>query len=166
MKHSSSRSLHLLHEHRPRYDAWLKLILGGTLAFTLALGITLLPVDMLGAQIVFGVTLFDALIFHAVLPRRYQIFEDRMRIILGYPFAVTIHFSTIKKAKQTSGSKALVCWGIRFATSTKGVVEIIRYKGLKLVISPHDAGTFLENLNQALRSFENYHLDKTSLQKS
>ena len=166
MKYSRKRSIYLLHEDRPYYDLWLKLILGGTLAFTLALGIILLPLDMLGAQIAFGVTLFDAWLFHAILPRRYQIFEDKIRIVLGYPFAFNINFSTIKEAKPASASKALAYWGIRFATSTKGVVEIIRHKGLNVVISPRNGETFLENLNQALGSFEDYHLDNTSFQKS
>ena len=50
------------------------------------------------------------------------------------------------------GSKAFVYWGIRFATSSKGVVEIVRKKGLNLVISPRNDDMFLEQLNQALQS--------------
>jgi len=40
---------YLVYEDIPRYDSWLKLVLGGTLAFTLVLGITLLSVDLAGA---------------------------------------------------------------------------------------------------------------------
>ena len=98
----------------------------------------------------FAVTVFDALIFHAVLPRRYQIFQDRLRIILGHPFAFNIPFSTIREARSTSGLKAFAYWGLRFATSSKGVVEIVRHQGWNVVISPANEGLFLEQLNQAL----------------
>jgi len=64
---------YLVYEDIPRYDSRLKLTLGSTLVFTLVLGIVLLSVDSLGAWIAFGIAVFDALLFHAALPRRYQI---------------------------------------------------------------------------------------------
>ncbi len=166
MKNRLINSPYLIYEDTAQYDLWLKLILGGTLLLTFILWIVLLPVDTLGAWIFFGVTAFDALLFHAVLPRRYQLFKDRLRIVLGYPFSVNIPLSTIKEVKSVSGSKAFACWGIRFATSSKNVVEIIRRKGLNVVISPTNRETFLENLNQTLKARPDYHLDSTSFQKS
>lgn len=163
---STINSPHLIYEDTAQYDLWLKLILGGILALTLILGIVLLPVDIVGAWISFGVTVFDALLFYAILPRRCQLFEDRLRIVLGWPFALNIPLATIKEAKSASGSKAFVYWGIRFATSAKSVVEIVRHKGLNVVISPANRDVFLENLNQALTAIPDYHLDNTSLQKS
>ena len=148
-----------VYEDIPWYDSWLKLILGGTLAFTLVLGITLLSVDLAGAWIVFGVTAFDALLFHAVLPRRYQIFQNRVRIVLGCPFAVNIPLSTIKEARSASGSKAFAYWGIRFATSSRSVVDIIRHKGWNIVISPANKDLFLEQLAQALSTMSEKRAD-------
>ena len=139
----------LIYEDTPKYDLWLKLVLGGVLALTLFLGVVLLFEDLVAAWIMFGVTLFDALLFRAILPRRFQIFQDRVRIALGGPFAVNILFSNIKEVRSVSGGKAFAYWGIRLATSTHYVVEIVRKKGLSLVISPTSGEVFLEQLNQA-----------------
>jgi hypothetical protein len=133
----------------------LKSILGGVLALTLILGVILLSEDIGAALAMFGVTLFDALLFKSILPRRYQIFQDRVRIVLGGPFALNIPLSNIRQARQASSSKAFAYWGFRFATSTHYVVEIVRKKGLSLVISPASGDMFLEQLNQALKAASN-----------
>lgn len=142
----------LIYEDKPRYDLWLKLILGGVLLLTLVLGVVLLSQDREAALVMFGVTLFDALLFKAILPQRFQIFENTLRIVLGGPFAINIPFANIKYARSSSGSKAFVYWGIRFATSSRGVVEIARKKGQNLVISPTHDDMFRERLNQALET--------------
>ena len=141
----------LLYEDIPKYDFWLKLILGGILVVTFVLGIILISEDIRVALAMFGVTLFDALLFKAVLPRRFQIFEDRLRILLGGPLAVNFSFSNIADAKSAPGGKAFAYGGIRFATSTHHVIEIVRKKGLNLVISPSKGDIFLEELNKALK---------------
>ena len=142
----------LLYEDTPKYDSWLKLILGGVLALTIILGIILISQDTEAALVMFGITLFDALLFKAILPRRFQIFEDRLKILLGGPFAINITFSNIAEAKPASGRKTVIYSGIRFATSIHHVVEIIRKKGLNLVISPKNDEMFLEQLNQVRNS--------------
>jgi len=145
----------LLYEDTPRYDFWLKLILGSVLALTLILGFVLLPTDIVVACVMFGVTLLDALLFKAILPRRFQIFQDRVRVVLGGPLALNIPLSDIREARSVSGSTAFAYWGLRFATSTQGIVEIVRKAGMSLVISPANADTFLEQLNQALGAASN-----------
>ena len=139
----------LLYEDTPKYDSWLKLILGGVLALTFILGIIFIYQDTEAAIAMFGITLFDALLFKAILPRRYQIFEDRLKILLGGLFSINIPFSNIAEAKPASGRKAFAYGGLRFATSARNVVEIVRKKGLNLVISPRNDDMFLEQLNQA-----------------
>jgi len=140
----------LVYEDTPRYDNWLKLILGSVLALTFVLGILLLFEDNAGAWIMLVVTLFDALLFYEVLPHRYQIFKDRLRILLGRPFSINIPLSTIKEVRSASGWKAFAYKGIRLATSSKNVVEIIRHKGWNIVISPANRDVFLEQLGYAL----------------
>ena len=78
-----------------------------------------------------------------------------MKIVLGGPLALNIPLSDISEARSASASKAFVYWGQRFATSTRGIVEIVRKKGLGLVISPTNADMFLEQLNQALGAASN-----------
>ena len=141
-----------VYEDTSRYDFWLKFILGSILTLTFVFGIFLLSEDVRAAGIFFGITLFDALLFKAILPRRYQIFEDRVRILMGGPFAMNIHFSNILEAKPVCGRKAFAYWGIRFATSTNYLVEIVRKKGLNLVISPRNGSMFLEELDKARQS--------------
>ena len=141
----------LIHEDAARYDPWFKLLLGGILSLTLVLGVYLLYVDWGGAMICFGVTVFDALLFYAILPQRYQIWTDRVRIVLGRPFSVNILLSTIKEARPASGVKALGYHGLRFATSTRTVVEILRHRGWNFIITPDNRELFLERLAEALK---------------
>ena len=152
---SSNQESSLLYEDTAEYDLWLKLLLGGILAFTLVMGFFLLSVDKTGAYIFLGVTVFDALLFYVVLPQRYQIWTDRVRIVLGRPLAVNIPLATIKEARSASGSKAFAYWGVRFATSAKNVVEIVRHRGLNFVISPSNRDLFLERLAEALIAVRN-----------
>ncbi len=145
----------LVYEDIPRYDSWLKLMLGSILALTFIPGFVLLPTDIVAAWVMFGITLFDALLFKAILPRRFQIFQDRVKIVLGGPLALNIPLLDIREARSASSSKAFVYWGIRFATSYQHIVEIVRKKGLSLVISPANADRFLEQLNQTLGAVSN-----------
>ena len=142
----------LVYEDTPRYDFWLKILLGGILGLTLVLGIVLLWQSVEAALVMFGVTLFDALLFKAILPQRFLIFEDALRIVLGGPFAINIPFSNIRTVRTVSVRKVFVYRGIRFATSTHSIVEIVRKKGLALVISPANGDMFLEQVNRALES--------------
>ena len=139
-----------IYEDTPKYDVWLKLILGSALALTLILGIIFIFQDSEVALAMFGVTLFDALLFKAILPQRFQIYQDRVRIVLGGPLAINIPFSNIRTVRTVSARKVFVYWGNRFATSTHSIVEIVRKKGLGFVISPANRDMFLEQLNQAL----------------
>ena len=152
---SSDQESFLLYEDTAKYDLWLKLLLGGILAFTLVMGFFLLSVDKTGAYIFLGVTIFDALLFYAILPKRYQIWTDRVRIVLGRPLAVNIPLATIREARSAIGSKAFAYWGVRFATSSKNVVEIVRHRGLNFVISPSNRDLFLERLAEALKTLGN-----------
>ena len=142
----------MIYEDTPKYDLWLKLILAGVLALTLILGVISIYRDTEAAIAMFGITVFDALLFKAILPRRFQIFEDRLKILLGGPFSINILLSNIAEVKPASSRKIFAYWGIRFATSTSNVVEVVRKKGLNLIISPRNDDMFLEQLNQALQS--------------
>ena len=142
----------ILYEDTARYDLWVKLILGGILAALFVTGVALLFEDVAEAGIMFGATIFDALLFWAILPQRFQVFEDKLRIVLGGPFAINISLANIEAARCASGRKVFAYWGIRFATSSRYVVEIVRKKGLNLIISPANGDMFLEQLNQAIQT--------------
>ncbi|MFC1909390.1 PH domain-containing protein [Chloroflexota bacterium] len=141
----------LLYQDKPKYDLWIKLILGSIIAFTFILGIVFISEDTEAAIVMFGITIFDSLLFKAILPSRFQIFDDKLRILLGGPLSINIAFSNITEVKPVSGNKVFVYWGIQFATSTSHVVEIIRKKGLNLIISPSNPEMFLEQCKRAQR---------------
>ena len=144
-----------LYEDVPKYDSWLKYILGGVLALTFIPGLVLLFADIVVAWVMFGTTLFDALLFKAILPSRFQIFDDRLRIVLGLNLAHNIPLSNIIDARSTASSRLFAYWGIRFATSTSFVVEIVCKKGMNVIISPSKGDMFLEQLNQIRKSVSN-----------
>lgn len=99
-----------------------------------------------------AITAFYILLFYSILPRKFQIYEDRLRVALGNPFGFSIRLSNIKQARAGSGSKAFFYGGIRFATSSKSIVEIIRRKGMSIVISPANRDIFLEQLEQTIKA--------------
>ena len=145
------KSKTLLFQDIPKYDNWLKFIVGCMLALTLILGIIFIYTNIEIAYTLFGITVFDGLLFAVIIPRRYQIFEDRLRIQLGGTLAINMLLNDIREAKPASASEAFVYWGLRLATSTSNVIEIVRRKGLNVVISPNDRDIFVEQLEQARR---------------
>ena len=152
----------LLYEDTSKMDVGLKLVLGGTLAITLGVGIYLLfgeSDEIEGAFAMFGITAFYALLFKLIMPQRFQVYSDRVRIVMGGPFAWNIPFSTIKEVRSASGAKAFAYNGVRFTTSSKNVVEITRSKGCNVVISPSNKEVFLEQMNRALSSQRSQSVD-------
>jgi hypothetical protein len=142
----------LLYEDTSRTDMWLKLMLGGILVMFLVLGGVLLFQDEADAFVMFGVAVFYALLFKIIMPQRYQIYSDKIRIVLGGPLAWNIPLSTIKEVRSASGAKAFAYSGVRFATSSRNVVEIRRSRGCNVVISPSNRDIFLEQASRAMKS--------------
>jgi Bacterial PH domain len=142
---------YLMYEDAPRYDRLQFVFLAIIVAATLVPGIVLLFYDTEGAAAMFGVTLLDALIFHLVFPRRYQVFDTKLRIVLGWPLCWDIKLSTIKEARPAPGIATWIYGGVRLATSSATAVEIVRQKGMGVIISPSDRQAFLEQLNRAVK---------------
>ena len=142
----------LIHEELAEYTSWFKLLF--LIPIGLLIGAIFLAFNQESeasmALVVDGV--FFVLLFYFIMPRRYQIYHDKLRIVLGSPFAINIPLSTIREAKHGSGINALVYFGVRFVTSTKYVIEVVRNKGLNYVISPQNGDIFREQLNQAIKS--------------
>jgi hypothetical protein len=140
-------------EDKPVYDKLNKYLIGGILAVPLVVTIVLLTQDILGAAIMFGVTVFDVLLFWCILPKRFLVYEDRVKIVLGGPFSYTIPFRDIIEVKQATKDMAWVYWGMRLGTSLKFQVEIERENGLGVIISPSMENDFIEQLNLARNNY-------------
>ena len=89
---------------KARYDGWLSAIFVVSLLVTLVIGVILLGTgETVGGLILLAVTAFNLLVFWCVLPRWYEIRSDRLRIVLGWPFAVNIPFNTIAQIPCCQG---------------------------------------------------------------
>jgi hypothetical protein len=143
----------VIFEDKPVYDKWNKYVLVGIIAIPLVVGIVLTAVDILGAAIMFGVTVFDALLLWCILPKRFLVYEDRIKIVLGGPFSYTIPFLDIVEVKQATRDMAVIYWGMRLGTSLKFQVVIERKNVLSVLISPSMENAFIEQLNQARENY-------------
>jgi len=142
----------LIYEDTSRTDMRFKLMLGGILITLLAVGIVLLFEDTGAAFVLLGVTIFYAVLFRLVIPQKYQVYSDKVRIVLGGPFAWNIPFTTIREVRPASRASAFGYSGVRFATSSKDVVEIRRSRGCNVVISPSNKEIFLEQVSSAMKA--------------
>jgi len=142
----------LLYEDTPKMDTWLKLILGIFPVLFLVMGSILLFQDQEDAFVMFGTAVFYPLLFKIIMPQRYQIYNDKIRIVFIGPLAWNMPFSTIREVRSASGVKAFAYSGVRFATSSKNVVEIRRSRGCNVVISPSNKGIFLEQASRAMQA--------------
>ena len=142
-----SRSV-LLYQDEPAYGLFLKLIVVLVPAALLVASIYLLSSGESSGGLALLVEAFIVgFIFWIVFPRRYQVYEDHIRIALGGPFSVKVGFDKIEAIRVTSK----FIFSVNFVTKlTKSYVEISKRRGLSIAITPRDNDLFIENANRAL----------------
>jgi len=144
---SSAKSL-LLYQDEPGYGLLLKLIIVVVPVGLLATSIYLWASgESSGAIVLLAEAFFVSLMFWAVFPRRYQVCEDHLRVVLGGPFAVKVRFDQITKIEVTSRMALTVNFATRF---TKSYVIIVKKNGLSIAITPKSNELFVDNASQAL----------------
>ena len=141
----------VIYEAPAEYVFWYKLLYIIPIGLFVGVVITAFNLEYEASLVLVCEGIFFVLLFYSIMPRRYQIFHDRLRIVLGTPFGINIPLSTIKEVRHSSGMKAFVYSGIRFAASTKNVIEIVRNKGFNYVISPKNGEVFKEYLDVAMK---------------
>jgi hypothetical protein len=140
----------LIYEDKPPYDRIEKsLSVGVPAAFLIAGLILLRPATRAGVALLVDAAVFG-LAVHFVIPRRYQLFATRLRIVLGWPLRWDIPLSTIAAARPARGVARWFYWGVRLATSSGTLVEVERKKGWNVILSPSSRDVFLAQLNEAL----------------
>jgi len=149
----------LIYDEAAPYDSWMKYIIVGLPLLLVVAAVFLIPVDIMGTYFMLGDAALIGLIFHFVMPRRYQIFEDKIRIVLGGPFRVSIPFTNVRNVQAAGSYKSMVYSGMRFATTSRSVVEIIRKKGMNIVISPADRDRFMEQYRLARQAYSKMYPD-------
>ena len=138
----------IIYEDSPRYDVWLKGLMVLPVFFILIGLYYLFTAQVEPAIGIFATGALMGAIYWAVLPRKYQILDSKIRIVLGGPFTVNISFDILETAGKPEG----ISLGLNFATTflSQHVVEIKRKKGMTVNITPNDRDLFLENLNKAV----------------
>lgn len=141
------RSL-LLHREDAPYGLLLRLITLVVPAALLATGIYLISTgENEGGFVLLGETAFVVLIFLAVFPRRYEVYEDHLRIALGGPFGVNIGFDRIERIEITGRA----AFTMNFVTKvTRTCVVIFRKGGIAVAVTPRSNEEFVASANQAI----------------
>jgi hypothetical protein len=118
----------------------------------LAAGLLLWSVTRNEGGVVLSVeALAIGLLFWCLFPRRYQVHENHIRIVLGGPFSVKTGFAGITGIEVTSRT-ALT---INFATALAKTYVIIKKKyGMSIAITPKSAESFVEYADRAWRRWQ------------
>jgi len=146
----------LIYQDNTHKDIWLKLVLAIPLVIILAPAFSSLASgDTRTAYEMFAIVVVIAVVIWLIIPRRYLIFNSKVKIVLGGLFSFTIPFHTIKTAR----SHRWTTLGINLPSSlsTKHVVEIVRNNRMPIIITPANRDLFLETLEKALSDWRTYH---------
>jgi hypothetical protein len=97
----------------------------------------------------------------ALNPTKYQIFNDKIRIVLGYVLHFDTPFSNIENFASATFQDL---WGLNLnfinSYGSDDILRITRKHGAKIHITPNDRELFLENLNKALTDWRRYNIAK------
>ncbi len=140
-----------VYEDGAAIDWWFRALIVAIMAATAIPGLVVISHAPVDGWVLLGTTVLEGLLFHCLLPRRFQLYPDRLRVILGYPFRFNIRLDTIEEVRAVSAARTLFNAGLRLATSPGNGVRIRRRGGFDLVISPRNRELFLEQVNGALR---------------
>jgi len=89
------------------------------------------------------------LLMQAVMPRRFEVYGTRLRVVLGGPFAFNIPFAEITAVVPVSPSLAFVHGGLRLTTAADTAVVVKRRRRLDVVVSPADRDGLIQAFEQA-----------------
>jgi hypothetical protein len=140
----------LIYEDRPRYSWALKGILLLPLAILLVEAIVLAPMGFGPAYaVLLGSLAFLLVVFWCVLPRRYAVMDDRLRIELGWPFGFSLPYRNLAGIRRDSGGwRITVNWVTTLETAR--LLCIVPKAGMNIMISPSQRDQFAVRLEKAL----------------
>jgi len=117
----------LIYEDKAAYDTWLKVVLMAVLAIPTMLAISRIVRNAEEGLTGFGILLFITILFRIILPRRFHVYDDKLRILLGgESFAFNIFPSDIREVNLPKGIKAFLYTRLRFVTSANHTIETDR----------------------------------------
>ena len=107
-----------------------------------------------GALTLLADALIIGLILRLLLPRSYQVYGDRIRIVLGGPLALNFTFRQIKSIQSSSKMVATMNFVTAFR---KQYVLITRSPGMSIAITPEHNDLFVAGANKALSEWKRNH---------
>jgi hypothetical protein len=134
----------------------LNLVIGVLLLADVAVVVALLVVGVPGwVSLLFFVSFLPAALIWLILPRRFEIWDDRLVIVFPVLARWSLPFETIEAVEEARWWHAYAFMGVRFASSPGQSVDIIRRRPNlitrpNIVISPHDRAEFIVLVKQAL----------------
>jgi hypothetical protein len=87
------------------------------------------------------------LVLWIILPQKYQVFEDRLCIVLGGPLAINVGYNQITFMEVTTRNALTLNL---VSTITRTYVIIGKKKGMSIAITPERNELFVENASRAL----------------
>ncbi len=141
----------MLSRFKPRYDKWLwPVLMALPLLPLVRAGFLVAADEFQSAWVMLVVTGLVLLVLWSMLPRAFELWPDRIRIILGWPWGLNISLNAIAEVRPAPGVASLITLGAAFATSFKTPVQIRRTKGMTIVLSPDNPVEFMESVRKAL----------------
>ena len=139
---------------QPRYDRWI--LAPGICAAGVIIAVTALELTFGGwvlavSYLVTAVMLL--LVLWSFMPRSYELWPDRLRIISGWPFSISVPFETVTEVYPPGVKSVVTQWGLKFAPSLRTAVKIKRSRGRDVLISPCDRKRFLEQVEVYLTEY-------------
>ncbi len=136
----------IVYEEKLKYGRLLKTVI--TLLWIL-LTIQLLGILIFGT-IIKGLPILAAMFFvYSIMPRKYQISNDRIRIVCNI-FRIDTKFENIERIELRPASNAFASIeGVRLATGNgQKCLLLVKTHGINLIIQPSNTEKFLEHLNK------------------
>lgn len=144
----------VIYEERLKLGLVLKLVLIFTLGILICLTAWSFYIsEVVSAWILLIVLVFTAILFFVVIPRKYQIFDDKLKVVCGL-LRINIPFEDIKVIETRPpsniyGSLEALRFGI--GTGEKSIM-IKRKHGMNILIQPMDTEKFMEVLNNMMKN--------------
>jgi len=143
---------YVVYEDRPRTDIWLKLIFLLPVALIFISAFIFSKSDPAGIYVAIGAAIIMAILYFLIIPTRYCILNNKMRIEFRGPFAFNMPFDTITDVRDARWSTA----GINLPTtmSQSSVLEIVRKGRMSVTITPADKQAFVSNFHKAFQDWK------------
>jgi len=143
----------VIYEERLKLGLVLKLVL---ITLGMLIGLTIWSFymsEVVGAWILLIVTVSTAILFFAVIPRKYHIFDDKLKVVCGL-LRINIPFEDIKAIETRPPSNIYESLeALRFGTGTgEKCIMIKRKHGMNILIQPMDTERFIEALNNIMKN--------------